>query len=79
MIFITVKKCVTIFDCGTVVNVLQKPAPTLKISANSLTTHNHQIEALSFFSDLLVRTIILKNFYLFFGVLAAFLQISLDF
>ena len=75
MIFITVKNCVTIFYCGT---VSQKPTPTVKISANSLTTHNHQIEELSFFSDLLVRTIIFKKFYLFFGVLAAFLQISLD-
>ena len=31
-------------ECGTVVCVLQKPAPTVEISANSLTTH--QIEAL---------------------------------
>ena len=46
MIFITVKNCVTVFgaykchiECGTVVRVLQKPAPTIEISANSLATH----------------------------------------
>ena len=53
-------------ECGTVVCVLQKTVHPVEI-------YVHQIEALSFFfSILLVRTIILKIFYLFFGVLAAF-------
>ena len=59
-------------ECGTFVRVLEKPIHPVEISASSLTTHIKLKHFRSFFSILLVRTIILKVFYLFFGVLAAF-------
>ena len=74
MIFITVKNCVIVLerkcyiDCGTVPRVLQKPAPTVEISANSLTTHIKLKHFRSFYkfywTSKLYATLIMGNRFL---------------